>query len=96
MAEVVTSRDGGVPTITLNRPEVFNAFNAATARGARRGARRGGRPGGARGRDHRRRPRLLRRPGPDASSSELERTSASASRRPTTRTSARSARSRSP
>jgi 2-(1,2-epoxy-1,2-dihydrophenyl)acetyl-CoA isomerase len=29
MAEVETSRDGGVLTITLNRPEVFNAFNAA-------------------------------------------------------------------
>ena len=29
MSEVLTSRDGGVLTITLNRPEVFNAFNAA-------------------------------------------------------------------
>jgi 2-(1,2-epoxy-1,2-dihydrophenyl)acetyl-CoA isomerase len=29
MAEVETARDGGVMTITLNRPEVFNAFNAA-------------------------------------------------------------------
>jgi 2-(1,2-epoxy-1,2-dihydrophenyl)acetyl-CoA isomerase len=29
MAEVETRRDGGVMTITLNRPEVFNAFNAA-------------------------------------------------------------------
>ena len=29
MAEVETSRDGAVLTITLNRPEVFNAFNAA-------------------------------------------------------------------
>ena len=27
--EVLTSRDGAVLTITLNRPEVFNAFNAA-------------------------------------------------------------------
>jgi 2-(1,2-epoxy-1,2-dihydrophenyl)acetyl-CoA isomerase len=27
--EVVTSRDGAVLTITLNRPEVYNAFNAA-------------------------------------------------------------------
>ena len=26
--EVLTSRDGGVLTITLNRPEVYNAFNA--------------------------------------------------------------------
>ena len=29
MAEVETSRDGGVLTITLNRPEVLNAFNGA-------------------------------------------------------------------
>jgi 2-(1,2-epoxy-1,2-dihydrophenyl)acetyl-CoA isomerase len=29
MSEVLTERDGGVITITLNRPEVFNAFNAA-------------------------------------------------------------------
>jgi 2-(1,2-epoxy-1,2-dihydrophenyl)acetyl-CoA isomerase len=29
MAEVETSRDDAVLTITLNRPEVFNAFNAA-------------------------------------------------------------------
>ena len=29
MAEVETTRDGGVLTITLNRPEVLNAFNAA-------------------------------------------------------------------
>ena len=29
MAEVETSRDGGVLTITLNRPDVLNAFNAA-------------------------------------------------------------------
>jgi 2-(1,2-epoxy-1,2-dihydrophenyl)acetyl-CoA isomerase len=29
MAEVETRREGGVTTITLNRPEVFNAFNAA-------------------------------------------------------------------
>jgi len=29
MSEVVTARDGAVLTITLNRPEVFNAFNAA-------------------------------------------------------------------
>jgi 2-(1,2-epoxy-1,2-dihydrophenyl)acetyl-CoA isomerase len=28
MAEVETQRDGGVLTITLNRPEVLNAFNA--------------------------------------------------------------------
>ena len=29
MAEVETQRDGGVMTITLNRPEVLNAFNSA-------------------------------------------------------------------
>jgi 2-(1,2-epoxy-1,2-dihydrophenyl)acetyl-CoA isomerase len=29
MSEVLSERDGGVITITLNRPEVFNAFNAA-------------------------------------------------------------------
>ena len=29
MAEVETTRDGGVLTITLNRPDVLNAFNAA-------------------------------------------------------------------
>jgi 2-(1,2-epoxy-1,2-dihydrophenyl)acetyl-CoA isomerase len=29
MSEVLTSRKGAVLTITLNRPEVFNAFNAA-------------------------------------------------------------------
>src|SRR5919107_5596680 len=28
MSEVLTERDGAVLTITLNRPEVFNAFNA--------------------------------------------------------------------
>ena len=29
MSEVLTGREGAVMTITLNRPEVFNAFNAA-------------------------------------------------------------------
>jgi 2-(1,2-epoxy-1,2-dihydrophenyl)acetyl-CoA isomerase len=29
MSEVLTERDGAVLTITLNRPEVFNAFNGA-------------------------------------------------------------------
>ena len=32
MAEVETNRDGGVLTITLNRPDVLNAFNAAMHR----------------------------------------------------------------
>src|SRR5687768_934040 len=35
MSEVLTSRDGAVLTITLNRPEVFNAFNAALHAGLR-------------------------------------------------------------
>ena len=29
MPEVLTAREGAVLTITLNRPDVFNAFNAA-------------------------------------------------------------------
>jgi 2-(1,2-epoxy-1,2-dihydrophenyl)acetyl-CoA isomerase len=33
MAEVETSREGGVLTITLNRPDVLNAFNAVMHRG---------------------------------------------------------------
>jgi 2-(1,2-epoxy-1,2-dihydrophenyl)acetyl-CoA isomerase len=33
MAEVETSREGAVLTITLNRPDVLNAFNAALHRG---------------------------------------------------------------
>ena len=35
MSEVLTERDGAVLTITLNRPEVFNAFNAALHAGLR-------------------------------------------------------------
>ena len=35
MSEVLTSREGAVLTITLNRPEVFNAFNAALHAGLR-------------------------------------------------------------
>src|SRR5439155_18344112 len=33
MAEVETSREGAVLTITLNRPDVLNAFNAAMHKG---------------------------------------------------------------
>ena len=40
MIEVLTERDGAVLTITLNRPDVFNAFNAALhARCTRRSRR---------------------------------------------------------
>ncbi len=35
MAEVEVARDGAVQTITLNRPEVFNAFNRAVHAGLR-------------------------------------------------------------
>jgi 2-(1,2-epoxy-1,2-dihydrophenyl)acetyl-CoA isomerase len=35
MREVLTAREGDVLTITLNRPEVFNAFNAALHAGLR-------------------------------------------------------------
>ena len=41
MPEVETSRDGAVLTITLNRPDVLNAFNARDALGAPRRAEGG-------------------------------------------------------
>ena len=65
MADVEVTREGGVLTITLNRPDVLNALNGAVHRGhLRPRSRRAQDPSGARGRDHRRRPRLLRRAGP--------------------------------
>ena len=42
MSEVLTSREGAVFTITLNRPEVFNAFNAALHAATASGSGRGG------------------------------------------------------
>jgi 2-(1,2-epoxy-1,2-dihydrophenyl)acetyl-CoA isomerase len=39
MAEVETTREGSVLTITLNRPEVYNAFNRAMHDGIRAGLR---------------------------------------------------------
>jgi 2-(1,2-epoxy-1,2-dihydrophenyl)acetyl-CoA isomerase len=39
MAEVETSRDGAVLTITLNRPDVLNSLNAGLHRGLREGLR---------------------------------------------------------
>ena len=65
MAEVETKPDGAVLTITLNRPDVLNAFNAAMHEALGRGAGGSGGPVGARGRAHGSGPWLLRRPGPD-------------------------------
>jgi 2-(1,2-epoxy-1,2-dihydrophenyl)acetyl-CoA isomerase len=44
MSEVLTARDGAVLTITLNRPEVFNAFNAALHAGLRAALEHAGDP----------------------------------------------------
>ena len=45
MAEVETTRDGAVLTITLNRPDVLNAFTADMHRGS---SARSGKPGSRR------------------------------------------------
>jgi 2-(1,2-epoxy-1,2-dihydrophenyl)acetyl-CoA isomerase len=45
MREVLTARDGAVFTITLNRPDVFNAFNAALHAGLREALEEAADPG---------------------------------------------------
>src|SRR3990170_6881593 len=45
MSEVLTARDGAVLTITLNRPEVFNALNTAVHAGLRAALEDAGAPG---------------------------------------------------
>ena len=45
MTEVLTSRDGAVLTITLNRPDVYNAINRAMHEGLAAALRGGRRPG---------------------------------------------------
>ena len=85
MAEVETKRDGGVLTITLNRPEVLNAFTAEMHRQLVRRVQGGARARGARGRPHRRGTRLLRRAGPATSSRRPRRTSPAACAAITTR-----------
>ena len=65
MAEVEVTRDGGVLTLTLNRPDVLNAFNTAMHKAFQAALKEARRRLGSRSRHHRRRPRLLRRPGPD-------------------------------
>ena len=44
MAEVETQRDGGVMTITLNRPDVLNAFDGAMQDGFRAALKEAGDP----------------------------------------------------
>jgi 2-(1,2-epoxy-1,2-dihydrophenyl)acetyl-CoA isomerase len=44
MSEVLTSRDGAVMTITLNRPDVFNAFNRALHKALRAALEEAGDP----------------------------------------------------
>ena len=57
MSEVLTERDGAVLTITLNRPEVFNAFNAALHAALHAALEEAAVAGRPRRRDHGRRPR---------------------------------------
>ena len=53
MAEVETARDGAVLTVTLNRPDKLNAFDAAMHAAFAGSAEGGGGPRGARRRPHR-------------------------------------------
>ena len=85
--EVLTARDGAVLTITLNRPDVYNAINRAMHEGLARRARRGGRSGGPRRRPHGRGSWLLLRAGSARVPSSSRRRAARRSSRPTTRTS---------
>ena len=64
VADVEVTREGAVLTITLNRPEVLNALNRSVHDGLRGALERAEDPDDPRRRDHRSRPRLLRRAGP--------------------------------
>ena len=62
---ILVEQQAGYRIITLNRPDRLNAFNDAMHHGVARGDRRGrSRRKLPRAHDHRRRPRLLRRAGP--------------------------------
>ena len=68
MSEVLTHRDGRCDARPHDHAEPARGLQRVQRRPARRAARGaggGGRPGHPRGRDHGRRPRLLRRPGPE-------------------------------
>ena len=92
---VLTSRDGAVLTITLNRPEAYNAFTAELHADLAEALAAAVGPGRARRRDHRSGQGILRRPGPAGVRGAARVASRSGSSAPTTRTSARSAASRS-
>ena len=62
--EVLTSRDGAVLTITLNRPDVYNAINRAMHDGLAAALDEAADPEVRARRADRRRPRLLLGPGP--------------------------------